>query len=217
MATVEHLVFNHYEENTYIVYDETLSAVVIDPGMGDARQYDSFESFISKHALSIEKILLTHTHVDHIAGLGRIYAAHHVPVFLHADACEILRQSEIYASVMGFDIGSIEDIPFTTVSDCEIIPFGNNQMEARLVPGHAAGSLVFCLHSEKTVFTGDALFNNSIGRTDLPTGNYSQLMQNLRAKVISLPDDYTVFPGHGPKTTIGSEKIHNPFLNPSVY
>lgn len=214
MAQIKCFVFNHIEVNTYLVYDETLSCVVIDPGMETAEENEVFTSFITHNNLKIKAILLTHTHIDHISGLRCLYDLYKAPVYLHEDAKKILHQAEIYASVMGFETGNLEDIPVTTIDHGGTITFGQSQIEALFVPGHAAGSLCFCLHSDKAVFSGDALFNRSIGRTDLPTGNFQQLLDNLRTKVLSLPDDYTVFPGHGPETTIGYEKEHNPFFNP---
>ena len=214
MAQIKCFVFNHIEVNTYLVYDETLSCVVIDPGMETAEENEVFTSFINRNNLKIKAVLLTHTHIDHISGLRCLYDLYKAPVYLHEDAKKILHQAEIYASVMGFETGNLEDIPVTTIDHGGIITFGQSQIEALFVPGHAAGSLCFCLHSDKAVFSGDALFNRSIGRTDLPSGNFQQLLDNLRTKVLSLPDDYTVFPGHGPETTIGYEKEHNPFFNP---
>ena len=214
MAQIKCFVFNHIEVNTYLVYDETLSCVVIDPGMETAEENEVFTSFINRNNLKIKAVLLTHTHIDHISGLRCLYDLYKTPVYLHEDAKKILHQAEIYASVMGFETGNLEDIPVTTIDHGGIITFGQSQIEALFVPGHAAGSLCFCLHSDKAVFSGDALFNRSIGRTDLPSGNFQQLLDNLRTKVLSLPDDYTVFPGHGQETTIGYEKEHNPFFNP---
>ena len=214
MAQIKCFVFNHIEVNTYLVYDETLSCVVIDPGMETAEENEVFTSFITHNNLKIKAVLLTHTHIDHISGLRCLYDLYKAPVYLHEDAKKILHQAEIYASVMGFETGNLEDIPVTTIDHGGIITFGQSQIEALFVPGHAAGSLCFCLHSDKAVFSGDALFNRSIGRTDLPSGNFQQLLDNLRTKVLSLPDDYTVFPGHGPETTIGYEKEHNLFFNP---
>lgn len=212
MAKIETFVFNHIEENTYVVYDETHCCLVIDPGMETPAENDIMAEFLSKQNLKITAILLTHTHIDHMAGLRWIYDNSKVPVFFHADAGKIFRQSEIYASVLGFNVGELNDIPVKNIIDKEIIPFGNGEIEARFVPGHAAGSMVYCLHSEKAVFTGDALFCGSIGRTDLPTGNYDLLIEKLRSQVLTLPDDYRIFPGHGPQSTIGDEKLYNSFL-----
>ncbi|MBR4804857.1 MAG: MBL fold metallo-hydrolase [Bacteroidales bacterium] len=214
MAIIKKIVFNHFEENTYVVCDETQQCVVIDPGMATPEENDTMTDILSNYNLKVAAILLTHTHIDHIAGLKSLFDYCQAPVFLHTDGLELLRQSEIYASVMGFKIDKLDGIPLTTLSQGETVSFGHSKIEARWVPGHAAGSLVFCLHSDKAVFTGDALFNMSIGRTDLPTGDFQQLLSKLREQVLPLPDDYEVFPGHGPKTTIGFEKKHNPFINP---
>ena len=216
MATIEQFVFNHIEVNTYLVYDESLSCVVIDPGMETPAENSSIENFIAARGLRVEAILLTHTHFDHIAGLRWMYNHSQATVYLHPDSLEIMSHSEIYASVLGFDTGTLGEIPYQTINEGDSISFGKSKIEVLYVPGHAAGSLCFCLHTEKAVFTGDALFRESVGRTDLPTGNQEQLMANLRSKVMTLPDDYNVYPGHGPKTTIANEKAFNPFFNPAI-
>ncbi len=197
------------------MYDSTMCCAVIDPGMESMSERDFFDAFVASHGLHVSAVLITHTHVDHIAGLQYVVDKYQAPVYMHAEAMEILRQSGVYASVMGFDMGDVSQLKFTFLDTGDTITVGNSQFEARHVPGHADGSLVFCLHAERAVFSGDALFCQSIGRTDLPTGNYDLLIEKLKSQVLTLPDDYEVFPGHGPKTTIRQEKLYNPFLNPA--
>jgi len=128
MAQIKCFVFNHIEVNTYLVYDETLSCVVIDPGMETAEENEVFTSFINRNNLKIKAVLLTHTHIDHISGLRCLYDLYKTPVYLHEDAKKILHQAEIYASVMGFETGNLEDIPVTTIDHGGIITFGQSQI-----------------------------------------------------------------------------------------
>ncbi len=212
MIDIKIFTFNHFEVNTFVVYDDTKHCAVIDPGMEYDSECRALEEFISSNALIPEAVLLTHTHIDHVAGLRFVTEKYSIPAYLHPDAMEILRQSEIYGSVMGFNAGNLSDVRTSFINDGDIITFGNSQLEARYVPGHAAGSMAYCLHSQKSVFTGDALFCQSIGRTDLPTGDYDLLIEKLKQRILPLPDDYRIYPGHGPSSSIGFEKQHNPFV-----
>lgn len=205
--------FNHIQVNTYVIYDSTQQCVVVDPGMESDSEKEELTDFIEKNGLTPKHILLTHSHIDHIAGVEGLCSRYNLPVTLHPDATGILHQAGIYASVMGFSTGDMKNLPTQNIDDGQIIKFGETEIEALAVPGHAAGSMAYCLHEERAVFTGDAIFCQSIGRTDLPTGNYDQLIESLKTKILTLPDDYLLLPGHGPETTVGDEKKSNPFLN----
>ena len=205
--------FNHIQVNTYVIYDDTKQCAIVDPGMETTAENDELINFLEKNELSPKYILLTHSHIDHVAGLEILCQKYNLPATLHNDALKILHQAEIYASVMNFEIASLKNLPTQSIEDKEVIKVGDIEIEALAVPGHAAGSMAYCLHEEQVVFTGDALFCQSIGRTDLPTGNYDQLIENLKTKILTLPNDYLILPGHGPESTIGDEKKYNPFLN----
>ena len=212
MIKIKQFVFNHFDENTYIVWDESKECAIIDPGMNSDVENDKLSRFIADNQLVPKKVLLTHAHIDHVAGLRYVCETYKLPVTMHADGQAFLGQAEVYGSAMGFGTKDMNDLDTEYINDNATINFGNSVLKALYVPGHAAGSMAFVADSPKVVFTGDVLFRQSIGRTDLPTGDYDVLMKMLNTKVLVLDNDCEVLPGHGPNTTIGDEKNFNPFL-----
>ena len=202
--------FSHFMENCYVVWDEsTRQASVIDPGAYQAYEVDELIQFVERNGLTLNHVLLTHAHIDHIAGLHQVCDHFHLPVTLHPDGLKLLGQAEVYGSVMRFEnVPRMDDLETVLINDGDHVgPF-----ECRYVPGHCPGSMAFVLHEDKMVFTGDALFRGSIGRTDLPGGNYDQLIKSIRTKILTLDDLYEVLPGHGDITSVGEEKMYNGFL-----
>ena len=212
MIKIKQFVFNHFDENTYIVWDESKECAIIDPGMNSNVENDKLSHFIADNQLVPKKVLLTHAHIDHVAGLRYVCETYKLPVTMHADGQAFLGQAEVYGSAMGFGTKDMNDLDTEYINDNATINFGNSVLKALYVPGHAAGSMAFVADSPKVVFTGDVLFRQSIGRTDLPTGDYDVLMKMLNTKVLVLDNECEVLPGHGPNTTIGDEKNFNPFL-----
>lgn len=212
MANIKEFVFNHFEENTYIVWDDSKQCIIIDPGMNSAAENSKLAEFVSDNGLTVGKVLLTHAHIDHIAGLRFVCDTYNLPITAHADSMSFLKQAESYGSMMGFGTQNMDDLAFEAIDDNAVIAIGTTEIKALYVPGHAAGSMAYVLKDPNVVFTGDALFRQSIGRTDLPTGDYDMLMKMLNTKILTLDDDCEVLPGHGPNTTIGDEKNMNPFL-----
>ncbi len=212
MTVIKQFVFNHFEVNTFIVWDETKNCIIIDAAMNTEAENKKMAGFISENNLKPVAILLTHAHIDHVAGLRFVCDTYQLPVTMHIDGKQFLQQSETYGTAMGFHTKTMNDLQIVSIQDGDKIVFGNSELEARYVPGHAAGSMVYVLRDRKVVFTGDVLFCQSIGRTDLPTGDYDLLIDKLNTCVLSLDNDYEVLPGHGPSTTILNEKLHNPFL-----
>ena len=131
---------------------------------------------------------------------------------MHCDGAKLLRQAEAYGGIMGFDVRRADDLASKHIDEGAELMVGGIKIECRFVPGHCEGSICYVIPSEEAVITGDALFQGSIGRTDLPGGNYQQLIENLRNKIMTLPDNYMVLPGHGESSTIGDERKYNPFL-----
>lgn len=212
MINIKEFTFNHFEENTYIVWDETKSCVIIDPGMNSQTENQRLAQFISDNGLCPIKVLLTHAHIDHIAGLLFVCETYKLPVTMHSDGKSFLAEAQSYGMAMGFDVKDMSSLEIDSISDNNDITFGNNKLKALYVPGHAAGSMAYMIDEPNVVFTGDVLFRQSIGRTDLPTGDYDVLMEMLKTKILTLADGCEVLPGHGPNTTIGDEKNLNPFL-----
>ena len=214
MIDVKQFAFNHYIENSYLLTDTaTGDCALVDPGMTSDAEEKRLNQYLLSHALKLKLVLLTHAHVDHIAGLRRVCERYNLPVALHRDGWPLLRQAPTYGIMMGF--GQVDDMSSLNtrwVEDDEVLPLGESRIEARWVPGHCPGSLCFVLHDERLVVSGDALFRMSIGRTDLPDGDYDLLTEKIRSRLMCLEDDYQVLPGHGELTTIGDERRSNPFF-----
>ncbi len=210
---IKQFTFNHFEVNTYVVIDEpTRLCAIVDPACEASFEDSQLTQFIEQEHLKPVMILLTHAHVDHIAGLRQMCQHYGLPVTMHADGRNLLRQAEAYGSVMGFAVDNMDDLEVVEIHDNDILKIGDTELECRFVPGHCPGSMCFVVHCEKVVVTGDALFHFSIGRTDLPGGDYPTLIEKLKERVLTLPDDYRVLPGHGIASQIGKERKYNSFL-----
>lgn len=157
------------------------------------------------------RLLQTHCHVDHIAGMASVSRKYGLKPEAHPEGISFIRHAEKAGFVYGFD--QLEAmVPELPLKEGDIVQFGNSGLRIIETPGHAAGSICFISDPDKLIITGDVLFYQSIGRTDLPTGDYDLLIKNIKEKILTLPFDYKVFPGHGPETTVGFEAYSNPFL-----
>lgn len=232
---IKQFTFNHFEVNCYLIVDEgTKKCAIIDPATEASFEDAQLTQYIEQEQLNVTHILLTHAHVDHIAGLRQVCEHYGLPVTMHPEGRKLLKQAEAYGSIMGFAVNNMNDLEVVEINDGDIIEVGgrksevggiNNQpphtshliphtsIECRYVPGHCPGSMCFVIPQEKAVITGDALFHFSIGRTDLPGGDYPTLIDYLKRRILTLPDDYRVLPGHGIPSQIGKEKKYNSFLN----
>lgn len=195
-----------YQANCYIVWDEeTKKTAIIDPG-GD---YKVLKQMIEKKDLDIEYVVLTHAHADHIGAVGDLKNDYNVKVLVHDEDYDMLRNKRInHSDVMGNKV--IELKADRKLYDGDEIIIGNTKLNVIHTPGHSKGSI--CLKADKVLFTGDTLFAGSIGRTDLEGGSYTEIIKSIKNKLTVLPHDTTVYPGHGPSTTIKEEKESNPFL-----
>ncbi|SNC68615.1 Glyoxylase, beta-lactamase superfamily II [Hymenobacter gelipurpurascens] len=210
--TVSGFTFNAFSENTYLLHDTTGQCVVIDPGCYERAEQEALRSFIAESGLEVVLLLNTHCHIDHVFGNKFILDTYQVPFLIHEADLSTLRAVPSYAPNYGFPrFESAEPTGFLTPA--EPVRFGETELEVRFAPGHAPGHVVFYHEPTKTVIGGDVLFQGSIGRTDLPGGDYATLIESIRTQLLTLPDDVTVYPGHGPATTIGAERRSNPFLN----
>lgn len=210
---IKQFTFNHFKVNCYLVVDEaTKKCAIVDPACEASYEDSQLVEYVEKSSLQVTHILLTHAHVDHIAGLRQVCQHYGLPVTMHADGRKLLRQAEAYGSVMGFAVDNMGDLDVAEINDNDILKVGETEIECRYVPGHCPGSMCFVIASEEAVITGDALFHFSIGRTDLPGGDYPTLIDYLKRRILTLPDDYMVLPGHGILSQIGKERKYNSFL-----
>lgn len=210
---VKRFTFNHFGVNTYLIYDQaTLRCAIVDPAAEASYEEAQLTQYIDDHGFTVEYILLTHAHIDHIAGLRQLCQRYGLPVTMHPDGVHLLRQAEAYGSVMGFSVPNMGDLKVNTIQDNDVLSVGEEKIECRHVPGHCPGSICYVLPEEHIVITGDALFCGSIGRTDLPGGDYRLLIEKIKSRLLTLPDDYLVLPGHGETSNIYDEKHHNGFL-----
>ncbi|SRR5258706_13663478 len=210
MLSIQTFTFNAFSENTYVVSDETREAVIIDPGCYSREEQQELSSFIESLQLKIKSILNTHCHIDHVLGNNFVVVKYKAPLLIHPIEEAQLRAVKNYAPIYGFE-GYREAEPDQFIDEKYAIKFGNTSWKIFFLPGHSPGHIGFYDGKEKAVFSGDVLFEHSIGRTDLPGGNFDTLIQSIHQKLFTLPDEVVVYPGHGPTTTIGEEKISNPF------
>jgi len=211
MLEVKSFTFNPFSENTYLLYDETGEAVIVDPGCYDKNEQVELDEFISENQLKPTLLLNTHCHIDHVLGNAHVKAKYKVPLWIHKHEEQILRAVSSYASNYGFPNYQQSQADLF-IKEGKEIKFGTTLLQSLFVPGHAPGHLVFYHKESKTCIGGDTLFQESIGRTDLPGGDHETLLRAIKTELFQLPDDVIVYPGHGPTTTIGFEKQHNPFV-----
>ncbi len=213
MAEVVQLTFNPFQENTYIVFDETKECIIIDPGCYERHEEEELIEFINSNNLKPVRLISTHSHIDHVLGNDFISKQYGLLPEVHKLDLDTLLRVESYAHVYGFTGYKPSPEPTNFIEEGVDVTFGNTSLEVRFVPGHAPGHVVFISHPDKFVINGDCLFYGSIGRTDLPGGDHQTLLDSIRRELFSLPDDYQVYCGHGPATSIGFEKENNPFLS----
>lgn len=210
MLHIKTFVFNPFSENTYVVYDDSLAAVVIDPGCYEQEEKDQLDNFIKSEKLTVKYLLDTHAHIDHVLGNFHVKEKYKVPFLMHKKDESVLKAVKAYAPNYGF-INYTEALPDKFLEEGDEVIFGNSKFSVLFVPGHAPGHIAFYNQKEKILMGGDVLFKRSVGRTDLPGGNHETLINSIHQKLFVLPDDVVVYPGHGDTTTLGEEKISNPF------
>jgi hydroxyacylglutathione hydrolase len=211
MANVQSFVNNPYQENTYLLFDDSGECVVIDPGMYTAAEQNIVVDFIKENNLKPVLLLNTHCHIDHVLGNKFVFDQYGLKPQFHIGESETLAAVMAYAPSMGLRYDP-SPVPDTFLPETGTIKFGNTELQLIFAPGHSPAHLCFYDKDGNILIGGDVLFRTSIGRTDLPGGDFSTLVKNIKEKLFLLPDDCTVYPGHGPETTIGYEKQHNPYL-----
>jgi hydroxyacylglutathione hydrolase len=211
MTNVQSFTNNPYQENTYILYDESGECAIIDPGMETAAEQNAVVNFISDNHLKPVLLLNTHCHIDHVLGNKFIFDQYGLKPRFHIGELPLLEAVVAYAPLMGIRY-EVSPLPDEYLPETGSVHFGNTELGLIFAPGHSPAHLCFYDKGENILIGGDVLFRNSIGRTDLPGGSFTQLVNNIEQKLFTLPDDCVVYPGHGHGTTIGFEKETNPFL-----
>jgi hydroxyacylglutathione hydrolase len=197
-----------FQENCYIIGDEnTGTGALIDPGDEAAR----IAIVVEGTNLEISQIIVTHAHIDHVGAIAQLADEYACPVLMHEEAEAMLQTVPQQAMMMGMRFGKVPEVD-RNITDFEVVEVGPLRLHALYTPGHAPGHLSFLVENESLVFSGDALFAGSVGRTDLPGGNMELLMRSIEERLLPLPDETRVLSGHGPETTIGRERMTNPFL-----
>jgi glyoxylase-like metal-dependent hydrolase (beta-lactamase superfamily II) len=205
---LEKLTVGPFQENCYIVGDEaTGTGALFDPGDEATR----IALAVEQTHLEISKIIITHAHIDHVGAVTTLVNEYACPVLMHREAEPMLRQLPSQALMMGLRFGQVPTVE-GYIEDEEVVCVGDLSFTARYTPGHAPGHLAFYAADEGVVISGDALFAGGVGRVDLPGGNMEVLMRSINERLLTLPDETVVLSGHGPETTIGQERAHNPFL-----
>ncbi len=210
MITIHSFTFNPLMERTYVLFDETKEAVIVDPGCHDPSEKNELVSFISENKLKPIYVINTHGHIDHVLGNSFVKEHFGIPLIIGDKDVETLKAVEAYAPAYGFQTYQPAE-PDILLKDGETIKFGNSILEHVFVPGHAPGHIAFYDQTREFIIGGDVLFNGSIGRTDLPGGDFDTLISSIHNQFFKFPDTTVVYPGHGEETTIGQEKVTNPF------
>ena len=200
-----------FPQNTYLIWDENGEAAIIDPGNYSQTEHDTLQQFIEAHQLQLRRCLLTHAHVDHILGCDFVYRTYNLLPEAHKEELFFINRMSQSATMYGVPFEQAPS-PISFLVEGQIIDIGGIQLKCLFTPGHSPGSISFYCEASNVVISGDALFMQSIGRTDLPMGNYDTLIESIRSQLFTLPSNTKVYSGHGPSTTIGFEKVNNPFL-----
>jgi glyoxylase-like metal-dependent hydrolase (beta-lactamase superfamily II) len=211
MLSVQCFTFNPVGENTYIIYNDQKDCCIIDPGCYFASEELTLKEFIQNNGLNPVYLLNTHCHLDHIFGNRFVYQSFGLELHLHPREERVLQFGPQSGQMWGLPFQNYEG-PLHFLNEGDMVQLGDDQLQVLLTPGHSPGSISFYSKKDGFVISGDVLFNGSIGRTDLPGGDFAVLEQSIREKLYSLPKETVVYSGHGAKTTIGDEMRSNPFV-----
>lgn len=209
---IQKFTFGPFQENTYVLHDESKQCVIVDPGCYVASEQAELSAFIKDQQLSPVLLLNTHCHIDHVAGNLYVFEKYALKPWVHELDMPTLNMQEQSSIMFGLPFEKSPE-PEKFMQDGDIIRFGNTELEVHFAPGHCPGHVVFFNRKDKTLMGGDVLFYGSIGRTDLPGGNHDTLINSIKTRILPLGDEVTIYCGHGPQTTIGHERLTNPFLS----
>lgn len=200
-----------FNENTYLVADETKECIIIDPGCYHEKEKMHIADYISFFRLKPVMLINTHCHIDHIFGNNFIQEYFQVPLALHKDEVPFLKAMPQFGGRRGFDISPIKE-GYKLLNENDTVTFGRTSLKVLLTPGHSPGSISLYCEQEAALFSGDVVFRNRVGKVDLPGADYKVLVKSIQEKVFTLPDETLIYPGHGPSTTVGHERKNNKFI-----
>jgi hydroxyacylglutathione hydrolase len=211
MLKVHKHTFNPFQENTYIIEDETKECVIIDPGCSNDKERNQLLLTIQAHGLTPVRLLNTHCHIDHFPGNKFVCDTYNLLPEFHETELQVMYAALDYQTLFGFKLEASPE-PVNYLKDGDVVKFGNTAFNVLFVPGHSPGHIAFYNEAEKIIISGDVLFQGSVGRYDLPGASGKVLFETIMTKMMTLPDDVKVYSGHGPETFIGIERRNNPFL-----
>ena len=210
---VSRFTFNMFGVNTYILWDDiSREALIVDPGMINEKEQKEIKAFLDANNLNLKHLINTHMHIDHAFGISYVKENYNLKLECNLEDQFLAQRLNEQANMFGLPIPMSDLQIDKELKDGEKIQLGDEHISILHVPGHSPGSVVLYAPQSNFIISGDVLFNTSIGRTDLPGGNYAQLINAINNKLMTLPDDVVVYPGHGPETSIGYEKQNNPYL-----
>jgi len=211
MIQIHQLTFGPFSENTYLISDSDKNAIVVDPGMYYPEENARFFEYINNHQLSLNRMILTHAHLDHVFGVNWVNKTYGLSPEVHLDDKVMYDNAVAVATQYGLQMKALVP-PIVGLESGSSFEFGGVKFEVAHAPGHSPGSVCFYCEAESILIAGDVIFQGSIGRTDLPGGDFDTLISSIKRQVLTLPDDVTIYSGHGPITNVGQERIANPFL-----
>lgn len=209
--TIHTFHFNPIMVNTMVLHDESGEAIIVDPGNCNTHEDAQLQEYIHQHHLTVKFIVNTHPHIDHIAGNGWCVQKYHAPLCCHQAGMPVYKKAHIYGAAFGIMADNMPE-PTRFLNENDELHFGHQCLKVLYTPGHCDGSISLYDAQNQYVICGDLIFEGSVGRSDLPTGNGSLLLDMIRTKIMTLDDTVTIYPGHGDSTSVGNEKKHNPYL-----
>ena len=211
MMKIQSFCFNAFQENSYLLYDDTKECIIVDPGCSNASEESELKSFIEKAGLVPKILINTHCHIDHVLGNQFVLAQFGLKPWAHQGEVSVLEMCTVVAQMYGISYQKSPEIE-KFIEEGDEISCGNFVLKALFTPGHSPASLSFYHQSSRQLIAGDVIFKGSIGRTDLPGGDYNTLISSIKTKLLPLGDEVKIYSGHGSSTNMGEERIHNPFL-----
>lgn len=209
--TIQTFHFNPIMVNTLVLHDETGEALIVDPGNCNSLEDARLAEYIEKNGLTVKAIVNTHPHIDHIAGNAWTVKQYGAPLLCHEAGMPIYRKAHIYGAAFGLPVEKMPE-PTRFLNEGDTVRFGHQALQVLYTPGHCDGSISLHDANNHLVICGDLLFEGSVGRADLPTGDMALLLDMVRTKILTLDGNTVIYPGHGDTTTVENEKLYNPFL-----